>query len=116
RTEEGAGWPGHDRLRVPAGEPPALDEHRGHRGAAVAVAPRRQEEAARTCRRAVRTRGTQGLRETLAARAFRRHAAACLDRAGAVRRSRPASDGRAMRRARRADPDAPQLRTRTFVD
>ena len=48
--------------------------------------------------------GLDGLREPLSARAVRRHEAARRPRPRARHRSRRAADGRAVRRARRADP------------
>ena len=91
------------RRRVPGGEPVSLaDRARQHRvPAGIRGAPR--EERRRARRRHAQSGRPAGLRQPLSARAVGRHEAARLDRprpgAGPAR----AADGRAVRRARRAD-------------
>ncbi|KAH2813104.1 hypothetical protein KXV85_005010, partial [Aspergillus fumigatus] len=110
RGREGDETPRQRRHRVPERAAAALAQHSLQRDAA----DRHEGPAARQVlaarQGAAEARRPRRLREEAAVAAFRRHAAARLDLPGAGARPQDHADGRAVRRARPADPRRPRRR------
>src|SRR5690606_7753432 len=112
RRQPAGGWRADRRAvagarhGVPAPHPAALAQRAGQRRLRPQDAGHRQGRAPPPGRRDAAPGRPAGLRRTLAQPALRRHAAARRDRPGADQPAAPAADGRAVRRAGRADPRA----------